>query len=189
LPRRIHTFAVHSCLLLLAGVLAAALAGAVSRKGAPAMALKLTSSAFEPGATIPKKHTCDGPDVSPALAWGEAPAGAQSLALIMDDPDAPVGTWVHWVLYDLPASTRELAEGVPQQEVLASGAHQGRNDFKRIGYGGPCPPRGPAHRYFFKLYALNAKLGLKPGATKAEVEKAMQGKIAAQAELMGRYAR
>jgi hypothetical protein len=160
-----------------------------SQKGGPAMSLKLISAAFEPGGTIPKKFTCDGPDASPALAWSGAPAGTQSFALIMDDPDAPVGTWVHWVLYDLPAGTRELAEGVAKQEELPGGARQGRNDFRRIGYGGPCPPAGPAHRYFFKLYALDAKLSLKPGATKDEVEKAMKGHILAQSELMGRYGR
>ena len=153
------------------------------------MSLKLTSTAFEPGSTIPKKFTCDGPDVSPALAWSGAPAGTQSFALIMDDPDAPVGTWVHWVLYDLPTGTHELAEGVPKQEELPNGARQGRNDFRRIGYGGPCPPPGPAHRYFFKLYALDAPLALTPGATKAEVEAAMRGHILAHAELMGRYKR
>ena len=158
-------------------------------KGGPAMSLKLTSTAFQPGGTIPKKFTCDGPDVSPALAWSDAPAGTKSLALIMDDPDAPVGTWVHWVLYDLPAGTRELAENVAKQEELPDGARQGRNDFRRIGYGGPCPPAGPAHRYFFKLYALDQKLGLKAGATKADVEKAMKGQILAQGELMGRYGR
>ena len=153
------------------------------------MSLKLTSTAFQPGGTIPKKFTCDGPDVSPALAWSEAPAGTKSFALIMDDPDAPVGTWVHWVLYDLPAGMHELAEGVTKQEELPDGARQGRNDFRRIGYGGPCPPAGPAHRYFFKLYALDQKLGLKAGATKADVEKAMKGHILAQGELMGRYGR
>ncbi len=153
------------------------------------MALKLTTTAFQPGAAIPKKFTCDGPDVSPALAWTDAPAGTQSFALIMDDPDAPVGTWVHWVLYNLPANARELAEGVPRQEELPSGARQGRNDFRKIGYGGPCPPGGPAHRYFFKLYALDSKTSLKPGATKADLEKAMKGHILAQAELIGRYQR
>jgi len=151
--------------------------------------MKLSSAAFDPGSTIPKKYTCDGPDVSPPLRWSDAPAGTQSFALIADDPDAPVGTWVHWVLYDLPGSAHELAENVPKDETLPSGARQGRNDFRRIGYGGPCPPRGPAHRYFFKLYALDAKLGLKPGASKTEVEKAMQGHILAQSEVMGRYGR
>lgn len=153
------------------------------------MALKVTSTAFESGSTIPKKFTCDGPDVSPALNWNDPPAGTQSLALIADDPDAPVGTWVHWVLYDLPADARSLPESVPKQEQLANGARQGRNDFGKIGYGGPCPPPGKPHRYFFKLYALDTKLDLKAGATKAGAEKAMQGHILAQGELMGRYGR
>ncbi len=153
------------------------------------MSLKLTTTAFSAGGTVPKKFTCDGPDVSPALAWTDPPAGTQSFALIMDDPDAPVGIWVHWVLYDLPASARDLPEGVPKQEELSTAARQGRNDFRKIGYGGPCPPPGPAHRYFFKLYALDGKTNLKPGATKADLEKAMKGHILAQAELMGRYQR
>ncbi len=153
------------------------------------MSLQISSTAFPAGETIPKKFTCDGPDVSPKLTWTEQPAKTQSFALIMDDPDAPVGTWVHWVLYDLPANTRELPEGVAKQEQLSSGARQGRNDFGKIGYGGPCPPPGKPHRYFFKLYALEARLGLKAGATKADVERAMNGHILAQAELVGRYGR
>jgi Raf kinase inhibitor-like YbhB/YbcL family protein len=184
------TSKLRACLVLALAPLALAQGHTAGlSKGAAAMSPKLSSTAFEAGAAIPRKFTCDGPDVSPALAWSELPAGTQSLALIMDDPDAPVGTWVHWVLYDLPASTRGLPENRPKQEELSSGARQGRNDFRRIGYGGPCPPPGPAHRYFFKLYALDAKLNLKPGATKPEVEKAMQGHILAQGELMGRYKR
>jgi Raf kinase inhibitor-like YbhB/YbcL family protein len=153
------------------------------------MPLQISSNAFSAGQAIPKKFTCDGPDVSPKLTWNEAPAKTQSFALIMDDPDAPVGTWVHWVLFDLPADTKELAEGVAKQEQLANGARQGRNDFGNIGYGGPCPPPGKPHRYFFKLYALDVKLNLKAGATKADVERAMKGHILAQAELIGRYGR
>lgn len=153
------------------------------------MSFELQSSAFKPGEEIPKKFTCDGPDVSPALSWGEAPTGTQSISLIMDDPDAPVGTWVHWVLYDLPADAHSLPEGVPKDNELSNGARQGRNDFRKVGYGGPCPPPGPAHRYFFKLYALDAKMNLKAGASKAELEKAMKGHILGQAELMGRYGR
>ncbi len=153
------------------------------------MSFELTSTAFSVGETIPKKFTCDGPDVSPQLKWNEPPAKTLSIALIMDDPDAPSGTWVHWVLYDLPANTRELPEGVAKQDQVSGGARQGRNDFGKIGYGGPCPPPGKPHRYFFKLYALDAKLGLKAGATKAEVERAMKGHILAQAELMGKYGR
>ncbi|MFQ5776986.1 MAG: YbhB/YbcL family Raf kinase inhibitor-like protein [Terriglobia bacterium] len=174
--------------LLLAGLLGSG-AREASHPGGTGMALELKTAAFATGSDIPKKFTCDGPDVSPALSWGEVPAGTQSLSLIMDDPDAPAGTWVHWVLYDLPASTKELAEGVPKDRELPNAARQGRNDFGRIGYGGPCPPAGPPHRYFFKLYALDAKVNLKPGATKADLEKAMKGHLLAQTELMGRYQR
>jgi hypothetical protein len=154
-----------------------------------AMALQIASPAFSEGEAIPKKFTCDGPDASPQLKWNEPPANTQSFALIMDDPDAPGGTWVHWVLYDLPAGTRELPEGVAKQEQLASGARQGRNDFGKIGYGGPCPPSGKPHRYFFKLYALDAKLNLKASATKADLERATKGHVLAQAELIGKYGR
>ncbi|PYT92049.1 MAG: YbhB/YbcL family Raf kinase inhibitor-like protein [Acidobacteria bacterium] len=153
------------------------------------VSLQISSAAFSAGETIPKRFTCDGPDASPKLSWNEPPPKTQSFALIMDDPDAPVGTWVHWVLFDLPAETRELAEGVPKQEQVANGARQGRNDFGKIGYGGPCPPPGNPHRYFFKLYALDAKLNLKAGATKADVEGAMKGHILAHAEMIGRYGR
>jgi hypothetical protein len=158
-------------------------------KGESAMTLKLTSTAFTNGGNIPKQFTCDGTDVSPALEWSGAPENTKSFSLIADDPDAPAGTWVHWVLFDLPQETKQQNEGVPKDEQLASGGRQGRNDFRRIGYGGPCPPPGAAHRYFFKLYALDAKLNLKAGASKAEVEKAMTGHILAQASLMGRYKR
>ena len=151
------------------------------------MALKLTTTAFQPGGTIPKKFTCDGPDASPPLAWTDPPAGTQSFALIMDDPDAPVGTWVHWVLYDLPASARELPEGVPKDNELQNGARQGRNDFRKTGYGGPCPPAGPAHRYFFKLYALDTSFADLDAATKPALEKAMEGHILAKAELVGTF--
>jgi Raf kinase inhibitor-like YbhB/YbcL family protein len=150
---------------------------------------ELKSFAFEAGGDIPKKFTCDGSDLSPALNWNEPPAGTQSFSLIMDDPDAPVGTWVHWVLYNLPASARQLPEGVPNDRELANSARQGSNSWNRIGYGGPCPPPGPAHRYFFKLYALDTKTNLRPGATKQELERALQGHILAQAELMGRFRR
>lgn len=153
------------------------------------MALNLRSPAFAEGGDIPRKFTCDGPDVSPELAWDEGPAGTQSYSLIMDDPDAPAGTWVHWVYYNIPSSARGVPENVPKVGEVKGGGIQGRNDFGRQGYGGPCPPRGPAHRYFFKLYALDAKLALKPGATKADVEKAMKGHILAEAQLMGRYRR
>ena len=160
-----------------------------AQRGSRAMTLTLTTNAFSPGGTIPRKYTCDGPDVSPGMKWTEAPSGTQSFALIVDDPDAPVGLWVHWVVYDLSATAVGLAENVPKTERLASGGAQGRNDFRKIGYGGPCPPPGPAHRYFFKLYALDAKLSLKPGATKAEIERAMKGHVLAEAQLIGKYGR
>jgi Raf kinase inhibitor-like YbhB/YbcL family protein len=153
--------------------------------------VKLISSAFAAGAAIPVAHTCDGPDRSPPLAWSDAPAATKSFALIVDDPDAPAGTWVHWVLIDLPGTMRDLPQGVPTRETLADlgGARQGRNDSRRLGYGGPCPPPGKPHRYFFKLYALDAPLGLPAGATKADVLRAMPEHVLAEAELMGTYAR
>src|ERR1019366_2166590 len=117
------------------------------------MPFRLDSTAFQNGASIPLEFTCDGPDESPALTWTDPPTKTQSFALVVDDPDAPGGIWVHWVLYDLPADTRELTQGVAKDRQLTNGARQGRNDFGKIGYNGPCPPRGPAHRYFFKLYA------------------------------------
>jgi len=153
------------------------------------MSFKVSTTAFQPGGDIPSKYTCTGPDVSPALSWSDPPAGTQSFALIADDPDAPVGTWVHWVAYDLPASTRQLPEGVPKTGAIPGGGVQGLNDFGKTGYGGPCPPPGKPHRYYFKLYALDSKLNLKPGATKKAVEQAMQGHILAQAEVMGRFKR
>jgi len=151
--------------------------------------VQLTSLAFEPGSDIPAQFTCDGSNVSPALAWSSPPEGTQCFALIMDDPDAPGRTWVHWVLYDLPATERELPEGVPPREMLPSGGRQGRNDFRRTGYGGPCPPPGPAHRYYFRLYALDVRPRVKAGATWEQLDRSMSGHILAHAELMGRYRR
>jgi Raf kinase inhibitor-like YbhB/YbcL family protein len=153
------------------------------------MPLKLKSASFENGGTIPKRFTCDGADLSPALEWSGAPANTKSFALIVDDPDAPVGTWVHWVLWNLPASAHGLPEGVPKRAELEGGAAQGQNDFRKNGYGGPCPPPGNPHRYFFKLYAVDGALKLTANGTKADLERAMQGHILAQAEWMGRYGR
>ncbi|MGQ9583809.1 MAG: YbhB/YbcL family Raf kinase inhibitor-like protein [Anaerolineae bacterium] len=161
----------------------------VPEGGKEEMVLKIESPAFVSGGDIPKRYTCDGPDVSPPLTWAEPPAGTQSLALICDDPDAPVGTWVHWVIYRLPATARGLPEGVPARETLDDGSRQGKNDFRKVGYGGPCPPRGSKHRYFFRLYALDTVPALAPGATKAQLLKAMEGHILAQGELMGWYGR
>jgi Raf kinase inhibitor-like YbhB/YbcL family protein len=151
--------------------------------------LQLKTPAFTPGDDIPRALTCDGADMSPALSWSEPPERTQSLALIVEDPDAPRRTWVHWVLYDLPPTERGLPEGLPPKSQLPSGARQGRNDFGKIGYGGPCPPPGPAHRYYFKLYALDKRLDLPAGATRAQVDRAMRGHIVAEADVMGRYRR
>jgi Raf kinase inhibitor-like YbhB/YbcL family protein len=153
------------------------------------MTLHLTSTAFAEGQPIPEKHTCDGRDSSPPLHWSGLPTGSRSLALIVDDPDAPVGTWVHWVLYGLAPDLEGLPENVDKSQYVLRGARQGLNDFRRLGYGGPCPPPGKPHRYFFKLYALDAELDLKPGATKKELLRAMEGHILATGQLMGTYAR
>ena len=153
------------------------------------MTLQLNTSAFEPGGDIPIEFTCDGADVSPSLAWSGVPEGTQSFALIVEDPDAPARTWVHWVLYDLPATLDELPQGLPAQRKLPSGARQGPNDFGKIGYGGPCPPPGPAHRYYFKLYALDTMLNLAPGARRSALDRAMRGHVLASADLLGRYHR
>jgi Raf kinase inhibitor-like YbhB/YbcL family protein len=150
---------------------------------------ELKATAFQPGGNIPKQYTCEGADVSPALVWTAPPAGTRSFALIMDDPDAPSGTFVHWVVYDLPASARHLPEHIPANDEIQGGGKQGRNGFPLTGYGGPCPPKGKPHHYFFKLYALDTRLDLGPGARKEDVEKAMQGHVLAEAELVGLYAR
>ena len=156
--------------------------------GAEGGTMELTSSAFSEGTMIPDRYTCDGADVSPPLNWEALPAGTKSLALVCDDPDAPVGTWVHWVYYDIPAETEGLPESVATDEHPAQGGTQGINDFRKIGYGGPCPPGG-THRYYFKLYALDTTLNLSPGATKKQVLKAMENHIIGQTQLMGKYRR
>ncbi|UCF95675.1 MAG: YbhB/YbcL family Raf kinase inhibitor-like protein [Desulfobacterales bacterium] len=152
------------------------------------MALQITSSALTEGRMIPKRYTCDGEDVSPDLACTGVPGGTQSLALICDDPDAPVGTWVHWVLFNIPADVTELPGAVPPEKTLKNGARHGINDFRRLGYGGPCPPGG-THRYFFKLYALDTSINLESGTTKAQLLEAMEGHILAEGQLMGKYKR
>ena len=153
------------------------------------MSFTISSPAFPNGGPIAARYTCDGDDISPALAWSEVPAAAQSLALIADDPDAPAGTWTHWLLWNIPARATFLAENAPKVEVLDNGARQGVNDFRRIGYGGPCPPPGKPHRYFFRLYALDVRLDLKPGASRGELERAMAPHILAQTQWMGTYKR
>jgi Raf kinase inhibitor-like YbhB/YbcL family protein len=160
----------------------------VNSEGARIMDIKITSPAFEEGGLIPPKYTCDGADISPPLQWDAVPEGTKSIALISDDPDAPVGTWVHWVLYNHPPHAKELAENIPPDESLPSGARQGITDFRRIGYGGPCPPSG-THRYFFKIYALDTVLDLPPRAGKSDLVNAMEGHILAQGQLIGKYKR
>jgi len=151
---------------------------------------RLFSDACFAGDVLPIRHTCEGKDLSPPLTWGDPPEGTQSLALICDDPDASNGGWVHWLLYDLPPQTRGLPAGVETDPELADGSRQGRNGFGRLGYAGPCPPpgRGP-HRYFFTLYALDARLGLRPAVSRDELLAAMEGHVLAQAELMVRFER
>jgi Raf kinase inhibitor-like YbhB/YbcL family protein len=151
--------------------------------GGNEMSIQISSPAFKEGENIPRIYTCDDQNVSPPLTWTGVPTNTMSLALIMDDPDAPTGTWVHWVLFNLAARTTNLAQGSHGAGI------EGKNDFNKIGYGGPCPPRGSNHRYYVKVYALDTQLSLKSGATKAQVENAMVGHILAQGQLMGRYRR
>jgi Raf kinase inhibitor-like YbhB/YbcL family protein len=158
-------------------------AATLSTEGAIDMTIQITSTAFSEGGKIPRVYTCDDQNVSPPLAWTGVPTNTVSLAVIMDDPDAPSGTWVHWVLYNLPPDITSLEQG---KTGLGT---DGKNDFNRTGYGGPCPPRGTNHRYFIKVYALDTRMDLKPGATKAQAESAMRGHILAQGQLMGKYGR
>ncbi len=151
--------------------------------------IQLSTNSFTPGGTIPKTFTCSGTDESPELNWSAVPAEAKSLALIVDDPDAPLGTWNHWLLYDIPPSIRDLPENQPRTAQLASGALQGKNDFGKVGYNGPCPPPGKPHRYFFRLFALDAKLNLKAGADRRTLDRAMHGHVIAEGEVMGTFGR
>jgi Raf kinase inhibitor-like YbhB/YbcL family protein len=173
---------------LLASFIAARNQQAQPAKGAT-VKLLLTSTAFADGQPIPHRHAFDDDNFSPPLQWSNVPPAAQSLALICDDPDAPVGIWVHWLIYNLPPTTTGLSEDVPKSPELPNGAKQGLNDFKRLGYGGPAPPPGKPHRYFFKLYALDVRPDLKPGLTKKELLKAMEGHVLAEGQLMGTYQR
>ena len=150
--------------------------------------MKVTSIAFKEGEPIPRQYTCDGINVSPPLEWSGVPKTAKTIAIIADDPDAPSATWVHWVLYNLPAENIGMVENLPPTENLKAGGFQGKTDFDKVGYGGPCPPSG-THRYFFKVYAVDSELPLKAGATKDELLKAMEGHTVGQAQLMGTYKR
>jgi len=151
--------------------------------------LELTSTVFQNNATIPTKYTCDGQDVSPALSWTQPPPGTKSFALICDDPDAPGGTWVHWVIFNIPETARELPEAVPTQSQLSGGALQGSSDFGRTGYGGPCPPSGNAHHYQFTLYALDRMLTLSAGISKGQLMASIEGHILEETKLVGLYRR
>ncbi len=153
------------------------------------MAIKLISNAFDEGGIIPSEYTCDDIDVSPKLSWGAPPKGTKSWALICDDPDAPMGIWVHWVVYCIPPEVNLLPKGIDKEKIVLGGVKQGRNDFGKIGYGGPCPPPGKPHRYFFKLYALDFMPDWEAGMTKSQVMKGIEGHIIAEAELMGKYGR
>ena len=150
--------------------------------------MTISSPAFKDKEPIPEKYTCDGDDISPPLVFNNVPVETKSLALIMDDPDAPMGTFVHWVVYDIKPDIREIPEDQPHSSTILDGAKQGKNDFLKIGYGGPCPPNGK-HRYFFKLYALDTMLDLDPGLTKEELLKYIQRHIIAQSILVGTYER
>ena len=161
----------------------------IEKDGRAIPMIQLSTTSFTPGGAIPKNFTCSGADVSPELSWAAPPAGAKSMALIVDDPDAPAGTWNHWLLYNLPPSAHELPENQSRTPELANGALQGKNDFGKIGYNGPCPPPGKPHRYFFRLYALDTKLDLKSGADRRALDQAIKGHILAQAELMGTFGR
>ena len=159
-----------------------------SEEGMVAMKITVTSNAFKDGGMIPGKYTCDGDDMSPPIDWSGLPPETKSIAMISDDPDAPMGTWVHWVIFNMPPQLKGLPEDVQPDKVLENGAVQGMNDSRQIGYGGPCPPAG-VHRYFFKVYALDTKVSLGPAATKKDLEKAMVGHILSEGQLMGRYKR
>jgi len=180
----------RAAVLFLFGILGLAGCGGASANLTPATGADLApaSPAFGPGQPIPRQYTCDGGAHSPPLHWAAPPTGTQSLALIVDDPDAPGGTWTHWVLYGLPASTRELPESVPPAAAGPDGSRQGQNSSGQSGYGGPCPPNG-THRYFFKLYALDTVLTLAAGATAGQLQDAMSGHVLAHSEFFGTYAR
>ena len=150
--------------------------------------IQITSAAFKEGELIPRQYTCDGVNISPPLEWTGAPRSAKTIALVADDPDAPAGTWVHWVLYNLPAANIGMVENLPATEDLKAGGSQGKNDFGKIGYGGPCPPSG-THRYYFKIFAVDTELPLKGGASKAELLKALEGHVVGQGQLLGTYRR
>lgn len=180
----------HMTLLLVSLVFGmVACARNIEEKRGKEVVFTIQSKAFSQGGKIPSKYTGDGVDISPDLQWTGVPPGVKSFALVMDDPDAPVGIWVHWVLYNIPETARELSEGVPKTESLENGARQGLNDFGKLGYGGPYPPKGTPHHYYFKLYALDALLQLPPRITKEGLMDAMKGHIISETKIVGIYER
>jgi hypothetical protein len=150
--------------------------------------MELSSTAFKNGTPIPAQYTCDGPNISPPLQWSGVPDKTQALALLVDDPDAPKGNWVHWILFNIPPRATALPENIRKTRTIPNGARQGINDFRETGYGGPCPPGG-THRYFFRLFALDVELQLEPGTKRSELERNMTGHVLAEAQLMGTYHR
>ena len=188
---------IRFCVLLLAAILLSSCKGETPSSnniqpsnqatGGKKMEMKVTSKAFQDGGMIPKQYTCDGANISPPIAWDSVPEKTKSIALIADDPDAPGKTWVHWVAFNIPASAHEIPENVPAQENISGGGKQGTNDFKKVGYGAPCPPSGSAHRYYFKLFALDTELTQDSSATKDQLLKAMDGHVLGEGQLMGKY--
>ena len=152
------------------------------------MGIQVTSPVFEEGGEIPRKYTCDDLDVSPPLEWTDVPEGTKTIVIVCDDPDAPMKTWVHWVIFNIPGDVTRLPENVPPEKELANGARQGMNDFHKVGYGGPCPPSG-THRYFFKIYALDSTLDLPAGISKSHLMIAIEGHVLSESHLMGTYTR
>ena len=189
-PRNMVLPALSVAALSLAFIPRSQVASALSvRTSELPMSFTISSPGFTNGGDIPKKFTCDDADRSPQLTWTEPPRGTKTFAILVDDPDAPVGNWNHWAIWNLPASLRELAEGIGKDAHLPDGSQQGMNDFHKIGYNGPCPPAGKPHRYHFKIFALDAKLNLDLKAGKPELERAIKGHVLAQAEWMGKYKR
>ena len=183
----VHSHWISACAALMLALII--LAAGASVAGAPPGNLELTTTAFQPGGAIPTQFTCSGENISPALAWNQPPPRTQSIVLIVDDPDAPAGTWVHWVVFNLPASARRLPERIPTGDSVAGGGTQALNDFHQNGYGGPCPPPGKPHRYFFRLYALDTVLNPRTPVHRKDVDAAMKGHVLAQGELMGMFRR
>lgn len=182
-----QVLAVCILMLMLSATVACSSGAPAAKEGG--MKLSVSSSAFGEGESIPKKFACNGQNISPPLTWRNVPQGTKAFALIVDDPDAPSGTFTHWLIFNIPSETHELSAAIPSQGKLPSGALQGKNDFGEIGYDGPCPPSGPAHHYRFTVYALDKSLDLKAGATREQVINAMEGNVLARGRLTGTYKR